>query len=397
MSLEEEKKEEKSEISNEISYSDKDIKSTKKKNFIGNFFYNLVHSVSSLLNTIVIILFILSISSRILSPNILLFPAFLGLIFPFLLGAMLLFVIYRLVRGSWKALFFNVLILAFSWFVIKSYIPINSPSENIPKDAIKILSLNCRRSSFKGHTEDSPHPILKYIKDTDADLVCLQEVLINKENKNKFLDRKIKDYLLKYSFYSVALAQHTKGSGLVLLSKYPIEKQRVLRLPSLYNGGIVYSLGIKGKEVLLYNLHLESFKIKESDKKAYKSLLKKGSLLQLFHSLVDKFSPAYKIRIEQADKIYLDYSREKSKYIIVAGDFNDPPISYSYRRISNHLEDAFVSSGCGLGYSYKLSFMGIRIDHILHSSKIKSYNCFVDKSIKISDHNPIISYLLLED
>ena len=59
--------------------------------------------------------------------------------------------------------------------------------------------------------------------------------------------------------------------------------------------------------------------------------------------------------------------------VLLCGDFNDTPISYSYSEIlSNNLKDAFVESGKGLGMTYIGAFPSLRIDYILHSKSIVS-------------------------
>ena len=57
------------------------------------------------------------------------------------------------------------------------------------------------------------------------------------------------------------------------------------------------------------------------------------------------------------------------------------------------LDDAYASSGNGPGISYNRNKLYYRIDHILHSQQFKAYKCTVDRSIKVSDHYPIFSFL----
>ena len=81
--------------------------------------------------------------------------------------------------------------------------------------------------------------------------------------------------------------------------------------------------------------------------------------------------------------------------MIVCGDFNDTPLSYTHRVISNGLIDCFVETGNGPGVSYNRSKMYVRIDNILCTPDFKPYACKVDDSIKNSDHYPIMCWLKL--
>jgi len=77
--------------------------------------------------------------------------------------------------------------------------------------------------------------------------------------------------------------------------------------------------------------------------------------------------------------------------VIVVGDFNDTPVSYSYRKIRKGLFDSFVNSGYGAGFTYKGNYPPNRIDYILYDKTlINSY--FEIKKVKYSDHYPIIAY-----
>jgi Metal-dependent hydrolase len=82
----------------------------------------------------------------------------------------------------------------------------------------------------------------------------------------------------------------------------------------------------------------------------------------------------------------------KSPYpVLVVGDFNDTPVSYSYRKIRKGLHDSFVNSGYGAGFTYRGNYPPNRIDYILYNSPlINTY--FEIIKVKYSDHYPIIAY-----
>jgi endonuclease/exonuclease/phosphatase family metal-dependent hydrolase len=83
---------------------------------------------------------------------------------------------------------------------------------------------------------------------------------------------------------------------------------------------------------------------------------------------------------------------DKSPYpVIVAGDFNDTPVSYSYRKIRKGLNDAFVSSGYGAGFTYKGNYPPNRIDYILFDDSFECRQFDISK-VKYSDHYPIVAY-----
>ena len=65
--------------------------------------------------------------------------------------------------------------------------------------------------------------------------------------------------------------------------------------------------------------------------------------------------------------------KESPYPIIVCGDFNDTPLSFTYKKIKSNLIDSFTISGSGIGDSY-VKIPMLRIDYIMHDNKFKSYN-----------------------
>lgn len=108
--------------------------------------------------------------------------------------------------------------------------------------------------------------------------------------------------------------------------------------------------------------------------------------------LVSKISTASVTRAVQAD-IVADYLKLHEKLpVILCGDFNDTPISYTRRRIlSQGLTDAYETTGNGFGRTFNRDAICVRIDHMMCSRHFKPYACQVDCSINASDHYPIVA------
>jgi endonuclease/exonuclease/phosphatase family metal-dependent hydrolase len=89
----------------------------------------------------------------------------------------------------------------------------------------------------------------------------------------------------------------------------------------------------------------------------------------------------------QVVKSYID----RSPYpVIVLGDFNDTPVSYAYTKIRKGLNDAFVKSGFGAGFTYRGNYPPNRIDYILYDNNLISTKFDILK-VKYSDHYPILA------
>ena len=104
-------------------------------------------------------------------------------------------------------------------------------------------------------------------------------------------------------------------------------------------------------------------------------------------------SEASRIRSRQVDIVARYIHEHRHLPIILCGDFNDTPISYTHHQLTRQLTDCFVATGRGLGWTYMDSRMYVRIDNILCSKHFKPYKCIVDTKTIGSDHFPIVCWL----
>ena len=98
-------------------------------------------------------------------------------------------------------------------------------------------------------------------------------------------------------------------------------------------------------------------------------------------------------RAPQAEAVN-EYIESHRQYpIIVCGDFNDSPISYSRRTIAQGLHDCFEETGKGIGLSYNQKGFFVRIDHILCSDHFEPQKCEIDSEMDASDHYPMLCWV----
>lgn len=324
----------------------------------------------------------------------------LGLLFPVFLLINGCFLVFWITIQRYRSALLPLIGFLLCYAQIRTYLPINFYTDNLPEKSFKLLSYNIM--GFDGAIkEDGKNPILNYLKESGADILCLQEYAT--VNSSRHLSQKDVSHELKaYPYHRI----HTVGSGkghtnqIACYSKYPILSARTLKYPSEYNGSVLYEVKIGDDTLTLINNHLESNKLTKADKVVYEDLLKspqKEKVKSGARLLIRKLAEASVIRAPQADAIAKEIATSQHPYIIVCGDFNDTPISYAHHTISENLNDAFAQSGRGLGISYNQNKFDFRIDNILISKNLQAYNCTVDKSIKDSDHYPIWCYITMRD
>lgn len=273
---------------------------------------------------------------------------------------------------------------------IRDFFPVNFSSK-IPEGAFKVLSYNVM--GF-GDVRDVPwdeNIVLGYIRESGADIVCIQEM----ENIPEATLHQLCDSIYPY----IGIDTIKPMLHLLLLSKYPIISSERINYESSTNGSFAHKV-VKGNDtILVVNNHMESYKLQAADKDNYKSIIENPEgedNEEKYDSLITKLKAANYIRATQADSIAKYIVHSDSKYVLCMGDFNAPVNSYTHYRLTRLLNDAYTRSGCGVGFSYNRSGMYFRIDNILTSENIKAYNAKVDAYSKMSDHFPIYAWLELQ-
>ena len=313
-----------------------------------------------------------------------------GLAFPIALAVNVFFLLFWLI-AYWRYAFLSLITCLICSAQIRAFFPINLSYQNPPKNSLKVLSYNILSPNINASNTNSSNATIAYLEAADADIICLQEFQFATLKKRKQL---LKKY--PYKSYNLSTESQATAHHLGCLSKYPILSSEKMKLESTTNGCTKYRILHEGDTIIVYNCHLQSNNIHDNDKSAYKQLImdpKEHLRSQGTKRLVKKLRDSAAKRASQADVVVADMRKESSPYIIVCGDFNDSPISYTCHRLKRKLNDAYTNSGNGPGFSYNRHGMYFRIDHIMHSPQFKAYNCTVDRSIEVSDHYPIFCFL----
>ncbi len=314
--------------------------------------------------------------------------SYFGLIFPVFLFLDAMFIIFWLLFRRKLMVLPLAGMLACAW-AVRAYFPINI-KQTPPDDAIKVLSYNVFHFGNTPNVKPEDNPIVNYILQSNADIVCLQEA-------SRYDMDHIED--LFTTVYPYCRLEVSKKDCFAILSKHPIVNSRELNYPSETNSSFAYEILIGNDTVMVINNHLESYKLNDEDKKQYKQIIKnpeENGAEEKYNSLVSKIIKATSVRGIQADSISAFVGRCHHKYIISCGDFNDSPISYVHHTMTKQLNDAYTRSANGPGLSYNRSGMYFRLDNILISENLIPYAAVVDRSIKDSDHYPIFCSLKMK-
>lgn len=276
------------------------------------------------------------------------------------------------------------------------YCPINLSSQ--PDDyTLKVMSFNtwALGTEDQGFTHEEAHQqrkrVLQHIVDADCDIVCLQETPFISDVVSLI------DSIVKPVYPYTDDCKGRGNSQIQLFSKHPITRHELIDYETIGNISAAFFIDHKGKELVIVNNHLQTNSFSEEEKEQIGVLvggkMKKREMEHESRYVVRKLANAAKIRAAQADAVADFVNSQKDKDLILCGDFNDIPISYVHRTIQGDLTDCYESAASGPGFSYKKHGMYVRIDNIMCSKNFTPLYTHIDKTIELSDHFPIISYL----
>lgn len=292
----------------------------------------------------------------------------LSLGFPILITGYVICTLFWL--ACWKKRTFLFMLIGLFFIApIKRWV--NFSSHVKENSDIKIITFNIKGSTF------GPDKIENYISGLNADIVLIQE--------DAEIDLHFKN-----------LSKEKSNNVVSIFSKHRIMGEKIL-IKGNYEHFNAYAnqtdIEIKGKPYRFINLYLESFKF---EKDMVKLNGNSNQDEEKVKNIIKRLMFTFKKHQEQVEIIRK--SIDESPYpVILAGDFNSVPNSWEYYNLGKGLKDAFVEVGRGSGTSFHDYKFPLRIDYIFTSESITPVSYAVDRSVRLSDHYPVIATFKLSE
>ena len=315
----------------------------------------------------------------------------LGMAFPIFLLVNFAFLFFWLVF-KWRMIWISVLGFICAYVPINIYMPLNA-RQDIPDGALKLVSYNVCAYGGNFKYDNGFGTVLKYLADQQADIVCLQEDV---DTWRRFAFQEYAKHLAYND--TIVIANNSESfNALGIHTRYPIIKRERIEYASVANGSAAWWLKVGDDTLVVVNNHFESCHLNNDDREQYRHILKgempRDSVRTESKVLLIKLAEANAKRSGQIRAVRR-YVEAHSQYpVIVCGDFNDSPLSYSRHAMAEQLTDCYRQSGRGIGLSYNQKAIPFRIDHIFCSRHLQPYNCKVDDEMDASDHYPILCWL----
>jgi endonuclease/exonuclease/phosphatase family metal-dependent hydrolase len=315
-------------------------------------------------------------------PSGLWIAAFLPFLIPVFMVLNLSLIIYWIFK-SWRKSLLSFMVIVAGYSYINRTIACNFNKEK-SAEGLKIINYNVRVFNTYAHLQDenmnSSKKMIQWLASSDADILCLEE-FYDERKSNVYNTVKTLGRAYSFCHYIPFFAYPDSNSsfGMAIFSRLPIIKKGNIKLSARSNNQIIFADIIFQKDtVRIYNIHLQSMSIKD------KELSLSGSTWK------DVLKKLKKGAIQRTSQIRALTENIKScPYpVIVTGDLNDTPYSYSYQTLREKLNNSFEKAGNGLGFSYN-GKLYLRIDQQFASPELNIKRFTTHNEIKYSDHFPL--------
>lgn len=354
-------------------------------------------------NVVAVISLLFAYAASYVNPNSFWLPAFFGLAYPAILLVNVSFVIYWLISFPRYALLSSVAILI-GWNVLTAYIGFRESSGiMVPKSSqsfIRVLTYNVHNFKQFGDKNDkfTKDQILDIIRQEQPDVLCFQEFFTRQRGEYNF--RKLVPEILnsKYYYFKPTTDNGYEATGTAIFSKYPIiNTGKVLFARKMnWNEAVYADIKVGQKVFRVYNVHFQSISFQPEDYQYLKKVTKEiDTDVESSRKIGSRLKKAFEKRANQVNMLRTHTLDSCKTPYIIAGDFNDTPISYTVKTVSKGLQNSFSVKGSGFGITYNGEFPNFQIDYILASPEFTIKNYLIVKK-KLSDHYPVRTDLELK-
>lgn len=357
---------------------------------ISPFFYLAMRIVS----LVVYLATILAAFGGRINPDYITFPSLLCLAFPYLaILSIILIVFWALSR---KIIFcaLGIATVVICLTPLSVAFPLgNSRMANKGDNTFKIMSWNVLHTNDIREPDNPGNRAIEYMINSDADIICLVEMNDFSKNEIHNYSQSQMDSLFKVYPYKSGL----NSTAMKILSRYPVE--RLGKMGFDHNGYCrfdCYKVTFPNNHELVVALaHLFSYGLSEEERQVVTEINSmesaKSSMKEFKGPIRNKLRNAFRLRAEDAKRLREELDDiSKDIPLIVCGDFNDVPTSWTYNIIrGDDLRDAYTETNFGPGITYNLHAFYFHIDQMLYRGPLEALDLDIGK-INSSDHYPLI-------
>ena len=286
-------------------------------------------------------------------------------------------------KKKWKSIVPLLAILLHAEYLSAVYQPPYwSRPAAVPQEGTPLTVVTYNASHFYWNKKYTMNEAAAYIKKQQPDIICFQEA-----PDNGYYHPDSIRQAFAYAPYR-SISRRTDHSPVAIYSRYPIHQVKTAYYKNSWNMSMIADIRINDRHLRVINNHFETTSVN-----AYRGIITApGKTLKVrvkaAKDLIQKMKDNYRKRADQADSIHAEI--ERSPYpVLVCGDFNDTPASYTYRQIRKGLTDGFRDCGSGYQYTFRQLYKLWRIDYVFYSKPLKGHECYSPEK-SYSDHDMVV-------
>lgn len=346
---------------------------------------HIILSVAFWTNVAVVVAYLLSAYIGYVDPRSCGYLSLLGLAYPAFLVALLCFVVLWAFAG-WRRLWISGAALLLTLPQLLAFCPLHFGSGG--DSDFRVMTYNTYGMPMDDTTETVAHEILRQ----NADFVCLQEAPDLDGIKYRFKGELWDSLSARLPYIDVA-----DNTSMGYMSRQPVTTLEV-HDNGQYFCYAIYQTSLANRPAFIINAHLESIGLTKSDKRLYMGLTspKRAPTIRGVRSrLMSKLRHAFERRAAQAETLRAKADSLQTKHpeavVMICGDFNDTPYSYSYLTARGDFGDAYADGGLGPVVTYNRNRFYFHIDQILYrDSRVDAVACRRGSS-PASDHYALVA------
>jgi endonuclease/exonuclease/phosphatase family metal-dependent hydrolase len=333
----------------------------------------------------------------------------LALTVPVWLALLAWLVVFWLFR-RWQGALLPLVALVLAWPQVQRGLPLHvggatalvkGVGRHTAANQLRLLSANVRIFNVYAHLRkadpEAPAKFINWLATSPADVLCLQEFYqepagTKSSEGNLF---RVADKLGAGSGRQVFVSKTLTNSagaqfGIAIFSRLPIVGRGEISFGRLSQNHAMWVDVVgpgRGDTVRIFNTHLQSMSLDEGDIVAAGS--SRSGLESKGRGLLRRFIRGAAARAWQADTL-VAHIRRSPYPVLLAGDLNDLPYSYSYTQLNHVLQNAWATTGFGPGNTYHGRLPPLlRIDQQFAGPQWQVLGCRIHTEIPYSDHFPV--------
>lgn len=306
--------------------------------------------------------------------------------FPLLIFNFTTLLFWSLRKSIWAVVPLAAILINIEYIV--AFFGINpwSKKEILPTD-ITIATYNIHGYSHKDFYSVLD-TVLTYFDEQHVDIICFQEFCGEPDYNYNELNP-------QYPFQEVM--SDFRCMKLAIFSKDTILDTQLIQFEESFNSAMTAEILFEGKPIHLINIHLQTTNLNQSEEELFQ--IKNYGIdtpegTKAINIIVERLKENARIRTQQVEIVRKEVDKMSDSPLLVCGDFNDPPFTYTYQTLKKGLHDGFREIGKGSGHTFNPLFKILRLDYIFYNNAFTGVNR-TSPRLPWSDHNPVILEMAL--